>query len=82
MANTYLVVKHPNHWVPRDAIEFLRTHSYLWEKLSSGEAVELTEGQYSKVKKYVEVIKTTTEVKPQPKSFVPPVKLKDDTQTF
>jgi len=81
MPNTYLVVKHPNYWVPRDAIEFLRTHSSIWEKLSDGDAVEITEGQYSKIKKYVEVIKINTEIKPQPKSFVSPIKLKDDTQT-
>ena len=56
MKGTVKVRKHPNYWVPRDAVEFLRDNSYIWNTLNDGFPVTLDAGDYEKIKKYVEVI--------------------------
>jgi hypothetical protein len=53
------VKKHPNYWVPRDAIEFFRVNSDIWNRINCGMTVEISEQQYSIIKKYVEVVEQT-----------------------
>ena len=61
MEKSYLVEKHPNYWVPRDAIIFFRLNRDIWGLLNDGGSIMLSEVDFSQVRKYVTIVKVVEE---------------------
>jgi len=65
------IKKHPQTWVPRDAVEFFRINSDIWRALDSGKTVKISEKDFDLVSRFVVKIEEDSK----------PIKIEKDRKT-